>query len=158
MEKKKQGTEDLGGPTTQDATGSIGLYDWISQSDLKKVKMEEAAKTLKEIAVRKVYSDLLTGEYNKTHYPKLIPENRDSPFPPHMMDFVFDGLFSTRKSSFDHVRKYLLKDNIQDKSKYEEALFTLCLSKKHEWVSRYRSDISFKPERLENRRIIEKVV
>ena len=133
-------------------------YAGLTDLEVKRIKIDHAAESLKALAITKIYSDLLTGEYNKTLYPSIArSENADAAFPPHLLDSIVDNNLILRETCFDKTRKHLLKDKIQDKKKYEDALLNLCISKKHHWVQEVKKDLSFKKDRLETYKMVNNV-
>lgn len=134
-------------------------YAGLSETEVKRIKIDHAAESLKALAITKIYSDLLTGEYNKNLYPKIAAaEGSNADFPPHLLDSVVDNNLILRETSFDKTRQHLLKDHLHDRKKYEDALLNLCISKKHQWVQDIKRDISFKKDRAETRKMVTSVV
>ena len=140
------------------------MTEEVSLADFNRFKYDRAVGRMTEIAAKKMYIDLLLGDYNRNYEDLMnehIKQRKTSPeaakqtdmekitardLPPHVMDYVLQPGKSLAPTSFDLIKKDVYHSKIQEQATREESLYTICVLRKQEYVKKWRNFKSFEPE------------
>lgn len=138
------------------------MIDDISTSDIRRSKYDIATTRLTEIAAKRMYLDLLLGDYNANYADRLIDHAADhkkhqslksdgligketavDSLPPHVMDYILQPGRSLSPTSFDLIKRDVYHVKIQEQATREESLYEVCMLRKQEFMRKWRNFKSF---------------
>lgn len=134
----------------------------LFKPESKKEQFDRASQRITEMAAKKMYADLLLGDYNKNYQKRIEDLQSSQPsekenLPPHAMDLILQPGKSIVPTSFDLIKRDVHHSKVQEQAIREEALFTICILKKHEFVRKWRKFKSFEKDDRKTVSIVKKV-